>query len=94
MRNMRDRSIKVQGMGETGSSYVRFLHTVPTVPPVDIYADGKLLSRNLSYGEHTDYYALPSGNVNFAVYRAGSTDDLFGIANLNLRRGRLLRSPG
>ena len=84
MRNMRDRSTMVQGTGGTGSSYVRILHTVPTVPPVDIYADGKLLAKNLSYGEHTDYYALTPGNITFTIYRAGSTDDLIGIVNMTL----------
>jgi hypothetical protein len=77
MHRNSERAIPVQG--EAGSAYVRFLHTVPTVPPVDIYANDKLIKSNLRYGEASDFYRLDSGLENFTVYRAGTNEELIGI---------------
>lgn len=85
MRNMRkspDRAIPVQG--EAGHAHVRFLHTVQTTPPVDIYANGELIAQNLSYGNYSDYYHVTPGNVTFTVYPTGSTDDVIGLISLNI----------
>lgn len=84
MKKIRDRSIAVQNTVEAGNSYIRILHTVPTIPPIDIYLNDDLIYSNLSYGNITEYQKVPSGNVVFTLYRAGSKDDLIGIVNMNL----------
>ena len=40
---------------------IRLLHAIPDAPSVDIYANGKLIYSNLSFGKVTDYisYLFP-----------------------------------
>ncbi|HHV95024.1 MAG TPA: DUF4397 domain-containing protein [Clostridiaceae bacterium] len=56
-----------------GPSYIRLLHASPNTPAVDIYANGNLVARNLSYRQFTEYFAVPEGNYNVIVYPAGQT---------------------
>ena len=54
-------------------SYIRLLHASPNTPAVDIYANGNLVARNLSYRQFTEYFAVPEGNYNITVFPAGQT---------------------
>ncbi len=56
---------------EPMNSYVRILHASPDAPVVDIYANDKLIAKNLSYRNFTPYLNIPSGNTNIRVFNAG-----------------------
>lgn len=91
----RRRAIPVQNIPEEQNvSYVRFLHGVPTVPTVDIYVNGELVTTGLSYGNTTQYLELPAGNVLLTFYRTGTNDDLIGIVNMNLPSGSVFTVAG
>lgn len=52
--------------------YVRVIHTVPDAPNVDIYANDKLIIRNLAYGNYTDYLSIPEGTYKISLYVTGT----------------------
>ncbi|MBF8982096.1 DUF4397 domain-containing protein [Lutibacter sp. B2] len=54
-------------------SYVRILHASPDAPPVDVYASGKLIAKNLKYKQFTEYLPLIPGKYSILVYPAGTT---------------------
>lgn len=58
-----------------GMAYVRLFHAVPNAPAVDVYANRRLLARNLSYGRFTDYIQLAMNTYNFEVYPAGQQNN-------------------
>lgn len=53
-------------------SYIRLLHASPGAPAVDIYANGKIIGRNLAYQGFTDYFAVAPGRYNIRVFPAGT----------------------
>jgi hypothetical protein len=71
-------------------SYVRVIHTVPDAPNVDIYADDKLIVRNLAYGNYTDYIPIPEGMYRISLYVAGSTNSPVLTNMLNVNRNAVL----
>lgn len=71
-------------------SYVRFLHASPDAPRVDIYANGNIIARNLSYKAFTQYMPLPQGNYNITVFRAGTTNNAVINTRFNLPAGKIL----
>lgn len=56
---------------EPNNSYIRILHASPDAPAVDIYANDKLVAKDLSYRNFTPYLNIPSGNTNIRVFIAG-----------------------
>lgn len=54
------------------ASYIRLLHASPDAPAVDVYADGKLIARNLTYRNFTEYVEISPGKYNITVYPAGT----------------------
>lgn len=60
---------------EMSMGYVRFVHTVPDAPNVDIYVDDDLMVNNLAYGEDTDYLPIPEGTYRIALYVAGTRNN-------------------
>ena len=57
---------------------IRFLHAIPDAPSVDVYANGKLLYSNLSFGQISNYISIPPQTYNIKLFKAGTTDtDLF-----------------
>lgn len=56
---------------EPMNSYIRILHASPDAPVVDIYANDKLIAKNLSYRNFTPYLNISSGNTNIRVFTAG-----------------------
>lgn len=55
----------------SSNSYVRILHASPDAPPVDIYANGNLIAKNLAYKQMTNYVPVKPGNYTIQVYPAG-----------------------
>ena len=53
------------------NSSIRVLHVSPNAPAVDIYANGNLIVKNLSYKELSQYLSIPPGNYNIKVYPSG-----------------------
>lgn len=53
------------------NSYIRVLHASPNAPPVDIYANGVMIAKNLAYRQLTDYLSVPPGTYNIEVYPTG-----------------------
>ncbi|MHC1721906.1 MAG: DUF4397 domain-containing protein [Aminipila sp.] len=53
------------------SGYVRVLHAVPGAPNVDVYANDKLIAKNLAYGNYTDYMPLDEGTYKISLYASG-----------------------
>lgn len=53
------------------NSRIRILHASPNTPPVDIYANGNPIVKNLAYKELSDYIPVPPGNYNIKAYRSG-----------------------
>lgn len=58
-------------MPRPADSYVRIIHASPDAPPVDIYANGNLIARNLAYKQLTNYVAVKPGEYTIQVYPAG-----------------------
>jgi hypothetical protein len=59
----------------TGSSYIRVLHSSPDAPAVDVYTNGNLIARGLSYRQFTPYLPVPPGNYQVEVFRAGTNQN-------------------
>ncbi|SHK29721.1 DUF4397 domain-containing protein [Paramaledivibacter caminithermalis] len=57
----------------TENSYVRLFHASPNAPAVDVYADGKPIAENFSYGKLSRYLPVVPGNYNIKIYPTGST---------------------
>ena len=55
-------------------SNIRILHAVPTATAIDIYANGNLIARNVSFSQLTKYSALPAGIYQFQLYAACTYD--------------------
>ncbi|MDF2674782.1 MAG: hypothetical protein K0R09_3050 [Clostridiales bacterium] len=56
---------------EPTNSYIRILHASPDTSLVDVFANDKLIAKNLSYRNFTPYLNIPSGNTNIRVFLAG-----------------------
>lgn len=56
---------------EPENSYIRILHASPDASAVDVYANDKLIAKNLSYRDFTSYLNVPSGNTNIRIFIAG-----------------------
>lgn len=57
---------------EEASAYIRILHASPNSPPVDVYANGNLIARNLAYRNFTPFIKVMPGKYNIKVYKAGT----------------------
>lgn len=51
---------------------VRVIHASPDAPAVDIWVNGSVAIEDLSFGEATDWVALPAGSYDVAVAPAGA----------------------
>jgi hypothetical protein len=56
-------------------SYVRIFHASPDAPPVDVYANDKLVAKNISYRTFTQYLKVISGNYNVTIFPTGRKDN-------------------
>ena len=53
------------------NSCIRVFHASPNAPAVDVYANGNLIVKDLSYKELSQYLTVPCGNYNIKVYPSG-----------------------
>lgn len=53
---------------------VRIIHANPTSSNVDIYANGSLLTSNISFGKISNYITLTPGEYEFQIYLTGTYD--------------------
>ena len=56
-------------------SYVRVFHASPNAPAVDIYVNGGLAFKNLSFKDFTEYVQLPMGQYKIEVFPAGQKEN-------------------
>lgn len=57
------------------NSKIRLIHAIPTAPNVDVYAGGKLISKNLSFSNITPYMDLSPGTYDIEIYITGTYDN-------------------
>lgn len=58
-------------MPTSSDSYIRILHASPDAPPVDIYADGNLIVKNLAYKQLTNYVSVKPREYTIQVFPTG-----------------------
>lgn len=56
-------------------SFIRIFHASPDAPPVDVYANGQLIARNLPYKGFTEYLQIAPGNYDIKVFPTGETSN-------------------
>ncbi len=54
-----------------GDAMVRVAHMSPDAPPVDVLVDNETAVENLSFGNVTEYTAVPAGDRNVTIQAAG-----------------------
>ncbi|PJF21970.1 MAG: hypothetical protein CUN56_08390, partial [Phototrophicales bacterium] len=62
---------------QAAEAYLRFVHVIPGVSAIDIYADGQLTVRNLAYGESSNYILFEDGLHQIVVTPSGITTELW-----------------
>ena len=70
--------------------FLRFLHASPDAPRVDVYADKRLLARNVMYSEMTRYFRLLPGSYMINVFVAGKTDKIVTQVRVSIGFGQYL----
>lgn len=56
---------------------VRFVHTIPGSPAVDVYVDNQLTIKGLDFGAASTYVNLPAGDHQIAVKQTGTDTQLW-----------------
>lgn len=69
--------IAVPAMAQSGGAMLRFVHAIPGASAIDIYTDGQLTVRNLSYGSASAYIDVPAGGHHIAVTQSASAAPLW-----------------
>src|SRR4051794_15982498 len=75
--------IAVSGMAQasaaqqSGGAHIRFVHVIPGASAVDIYTDGQLTIRDLSYGQTTNYVEVGAGAHHISVMGTGTTSSIW-----------------
>jgi hypothetical protein len=57
-----------------GMTKFRLLHASPDTPAVDIYLNGRLTIKNITYKEMSSYLQIPAGSYLFEIYPFGKFD--------------------
>ena len=65
---------RMEYMAMPTMGYLRVLHAVPDAPNVDVYANDKLIAKNLPYSQYTKYLTIPEGTYTISLYVAGTKD--------------------
>jgi hypothetical protein len=67
---------------------IRFLHTSPDAPKIDIYVNNTLLTNGISYKMHTEYMTLPLGKHQIDLYPTGNTDNCLLSKKVTVEHGK------
>lgn len=59
----------------TLNTNIRILHSSPTAPAVDVYANNSLVAENLTFGSLSEYINLSAGEYTIYIYQAGTKDN-------------------
>ena len=66
------------------NSSIRILHSLPKAPNVDVYANGNLIVKDLSFSSISNYLDLAPGTYEIQLYRAGFYDTPLVTQNIQL----------
>lgn len=66
------------------NSSIRVLHAVPNAPNVDVYANGNLIVKDLSFSSISNYLDLSPGTYEVQLYRTGFYDTPLVSQNVQL----------
>lgn len=74
-----------------GRSYIKFAHLSPNTGALDVaLGNGDVLFRNISFGNASDYTALPQGTHIFNLRPTGTTNTVLHVPNIRVRPNRIL----
>lgn len=63
--------ISIGSITAQGDALIRFVHVIPDAVPVDVYVNGTLATRNLTYGDASTYITVPAGNHTVTATASG-----------------------
>lgn len=70
-------TLSITGIMAQDTGDIRFVHVIPDAVPVDVYVNGTLAVKNLTYGEASTYLAVPAGSYTVTATAAGLTAALW-----------------
>lgn len=73
-----------QPVVDAGDARLRFVHTVPDAPAVDIWASDEVLFENVAFGEGSAFATVDAEAYDIDVRPAGADDDVLSLAGLSL----------
>ena len=73
-----------QPVVDAGDARLRFVHTVPDAPAVDIWADDEMLFENVAFGEGSAFATVDADAYDIDVRPAGADDDVLSLAGVGL----------
>ncbi|GAB6167761.1 DUF4397 domain-containing protein [Clostridium carnis] len=65
-------------------SKIRFLHSLPSSLQVDIYANGELIGKDLSFSKITCYKTISPGSYKIEIFNSGTYDSPILAKNIDL----------
>ena len=71
-------------------SYVRVFHASPNAPSVDIYVNGEMAFKNLSFKDFSEYVQLPMGEYKMEVFPAGQKDSPVLTQNIQVPKKQVI----
>jgi hypothetical protein len=76
-------------MDPADNVYIKFAHLSPNTGAVDItLPDGKILFKNISYKQFTDYIEVPAGTYTLEARPTGTSTTVLYIPNIKLKSER------
>lgn len=73
-----------QPVVDAGDARLRFVHTVPDAPAVDIWASDEVLFENVAFGEGSAFATVDAEAYDIDVRPAGADDGVLSLAGLSL----------
>lgn len=70
------------------AAMVRFLHTSPDAPNIDIYVNGQLTLKNLLFKQISNYFSLKAGKYHIDIYPTGNMVDSVLNKNITVESGK------
>ena len=71
-------------------SYVRVFHASPDAPAVDIYVNGELIFKNVTFKNFTQYVQLPMGEYKIEVYPANEKSSPVLTENIQISQKQVI----